>query len=276
VRSRQIARAPCREWGRESIPRTVEPARPQRHVAIVLGVAWAALATSSALAQTSSIIRTRQAPSSTWDPLARLSLGGSVELERHDGETRFDIPIRLEYSLTEQCRISLEQNFAHLNNKDFEVGSVGGLGDLETSVEYEFLPERRYTPALSAEGVIRWPTATDADLGAPGTDFTLGIIASKDLVDFEVDVNLRYTFIGDHELHDTLDASVAVLVPFQDHFEFEAELGVTNDSDTITTDLTLGVAYHLNKKMTIEQGVNIQDDGTWQLIFGWSYSFGGE
>lgn len=83
------------------------------------------------------------------------------------------------------------------------------LGDLETSVEYEFLRERRYRPALNAEGAIKWPTATDPDLDTPGRDYSFGLIASKDFVYFDADLNVLYTFVGDAAEPDNLQVALA-------------------------------------------------------------------
>ena len=67
--------------------------------------------------------------------------------------------------------------------------TIGGPGDLETSLEYEFIHERRYRPAVSATSIIRWPTASDPDLGTPGRDYSLGLIIYgwNDIADAEID-----------------------------------------------------------------------------------------
>ena len=99
-------------------------------------------------------------------------------------------------SFSEQLKLNIEPNFVQIVAKSKDARTVGGLGDLETSVEYEFLRERRYRPALGVQGLIKWPTATDPDLGTPGHGYSLGLIATKDFVYFNADINLLYTFVA--------------------------------------------------------------------------------
>lgn len=113
------------------------------------------------------------------------------------------------YTFTEQLKLTIEPNFTYIESKTEDVDTVRGLGDLETSLEYEFLRERRYRPAFAALGLIKWPTATHADIGEPGRDYSLGLIASKDFIFFDLDLNVLYTFVGSRELEDTLELSLA-------------------------------------------------------------------
>ena len=126
-------------------------------------------------------------PSESWSPLLPLTIGGGFEFQQDHGETEYNFPLLVEYNFTEYVKVSIEPNVTYLETKDNQ--SIVGVGDLETSLEWEFLRERRYRPALTAVGVIKYPTASHPDLGSPGWDYGLGLVASKDFVFFDVDLD---------------------------------------------------------------------------------------
>ena len=39
---------------------------------------------------------------------------------------------------------------------------------------------------------------------------------------------------------------------------------------------TVGLAWRANNYLKLEQGFTLRTDGTWQVIFGWTWSFAGE
>jgi hypothetical protein len=252
----------------------------------------ALLATSSpAFAR---ILRTRPPPSATWDPWFPLTIGSGVELETDKDQTQYDFPFLLEYNFTETLKLTVEPLVTHIEGKSKDVRTVTGVGDLETSLEYEFLRERRYRPALTAEGVIRWPAHSDQDTGNSGRDYSIGIIASKDLVFLDVDLTALYTFVGVPQEQDTFEVSVAALVPLNHKFDLEAEVvhsfgtgGIHGQPGTLSgagagatgadlTEGTIGIAWHISKRLKIEQGGIIRSDGTWQIVFAWEFSFSGD
>lgn len=242
------------------------------------------------------ILKTKRSASSTWTPWSAIVIGSGLEVQSNSQETEYDFPLLLEYNFSEELKLSLEPNFVYLAANSRDARTTGGLGDLETAVEYEFLRERRYQPALSAQGLIKWPTATDPDLGTPGYDYSLGLIASKDLVYVDVDLNLLYTFVGDPAQSDNLQIALAVEYHLNRRFDIIAEAvttigggGVRGLSGTLTglgsategsssgneTEGTVGVAWHASKYLKFEQGVTYKSDSSWQLILAWEWSFGG-
>src|SRR5262249_39933585 len=134
------------------------------------------------------ILRTRATPSETWDPWLPLTIGSGVEFETNGESTQYEFPILIDYNFTQNLKLTLEPNVAHIDAKAKDARTVTGLGDFETTLEYEFVRERRYRPAFTAEGIIRWPTASDPDIGDPGRDYSIGLIASKDLVFVDIDL----------------------------------------------------------------------------------------
>src|SRR5262249_55736106 len=114
------------------------------------------------------ILRTRPTPLETWDPLLPLTIGSAVEFETDNTSSQYSFPMLLEYNFSEPLRITIEPNIGHIDAKANDARTVTGVGDLETALEYEFVRERRYRPAFTAEGMIKWPTASDRDIGEPG------------------------------------------------------------------------------------------------------------
>ena len=240
------------------------------------------------------ITRTRRTPSETWNPFAPFIIGGGVEFERDSEQRQYDFPFLIEYNVSEQLKFSIEPNLVYIEGKTSDVNTVFGFGDLETSVEYEFIPERRYRPALTAEGVIKWPTSTDEDIGDPGTDYSLGLIASKELVFVDLDFNALYTVVGDPDLRDTFETSLAAEWHLSRRVDLIAEFvhaigtgGIRGrpgsisgvgapDSSGNETEGTLGFAWHANKFLKLESGVVLKTGGVWQAVLAWEYSFGGD
>jgi hypothetical protein len=181
------------------------------------------------------IIQTKPSPSETWSPLLSLTVGGGFEFETDHERSEYDFPFLVEYNFTEMLRATIEPNFAYIRSKSPNVRSVGGTGDLETSMEWEFLRERRFRPALTMEGIVKWPTASDPDLGDPGRDYSFGLIASKDFVYLDVDLGLRYTFVGDPEAHDNFELTVAGEWPLNHRLSVLME-SVTAISPTLPED----------------------------------------
>src|SRR5438105_626940 len=170
------------------------------------------------------ILHTKPPPSETWNPWVPFTLGSGVEFETNREKSQYDFPMLIEYNFSERLKLSLEPDITHIEAKTNNARSITDFSDLETSVEYEFLTERRYRPALTVQGTIKWPTATDSDLGSPGTDYTLGLIASKDLVYVDLDLSALYTFIGDPKEKDALEVSLAAECPLNHFFDIEAEV----------------------------------------------------
>lgn len=232
------------------------------------------------------LTRTTLRPSENWSPVLALTVGGGLEFQTDDQETEYNFPLLVEYNFTQYVKLSLEQNMTYLVTKGQH--SVGGFGDLETSVEWEFLRERRYRPALTAGGVIKWPTASHPDLGSTGWDYGIGLVASKDLVFLDVDLGLLYTFSGDSEQQDTLEISVAGEYPLNHRLAVEFEFVTSIGSDTVFgqptepsgggTDFegTLGLAWRVTKYLKLEGGGTLRSDGTSEVIVGWVWSFAGE
>ncbi len=229
-----------------------------------------------------------------------LTVGGGVEYETDSEESEYGFPFLVEYGLSDALKLSVEPSYVAIRSKPGQVGdNVSGLGDLETTVEYEFLPERRYRPGLTAEGIVKWPTAADPLIGTRKTDYSLGLIGSKEFVQFDLDLNAVYTFVGSPSgvpLQNTLELSLAAEWHLTPVLDIEAEAvtaagaggrfrgtpgtlgGFGNlggpEQGQSESEFTLGLAELLNRRLKLEEGMILKSDGSWQTVVGWEFDFG--
>lgn len=222
---------------------------------------------------------------SIWSPLYSFVIGSGVEFQQDREKTEWGLPILVEYNFTERFKLTLEPKFARIIARSPDVRSVSGLGDFETSMAYEFLRERRYRPAFSVEGGVRWPTASDPDLGERGRDYSIGLIASKDLVFVDVDLNVRYTAVGDRARNNTVEASLAVEWHVSRYVDLIGEVANVSrlgslrgdgTGDRHETEATVGFAWHVTKTLKFEQGVVFKEHGQREFVVAWEWSPGGD
>ncbi len=233
------------------------------------------------------IRKTRPSVSSYWSTLP-LTVGSGFEFETDAEETDYDFPVLAEYNLLENLKFIVEPNFAIVNSKTPDIKSASGFGELETSVEYEFIPERRYRPALSTEATVKWPTASDTTLGSGKYDYTIGLIFSKDLVVVDLDFNVLYTFVGGSG--DTIEISLGAEKDLNHFLVLETEgvgtigsggiqgtpgLGSPGSGET-GFEALVGFAEHINRYLKFEEGGIIRHDLSWQIVFAWEWNFSGE
>ena len=234
-----------------------------------------------ALAQ-STVFRTRRSASSSWNPLLPLTFGVGVDFE-HGGDQRdLAVPMLVEYNFTQWFRMTAETGVKFRDSTDPEIGKTEGLEDLETGLDFEFLHERRYTPSLTLVGLIRWPTATDPDVGDPGTDYSVGFTAAKDCVYFDLESNLVFTYATAAERPNLIELAISSTYPLNYKWELQLEgvftFGVSgaNASQADETEGTFGFSWQITPFQSLESGVLYKNDGTWGVSVGWAYSFGGE
>ena len=229
------------------------------------------------------ILTLKPPPSSNWNPLLPFTIGMGVEYETDREQTQFDFPMVLEYNVSRTLKLSIEPNVTYISAKVKDVRTITGFADLETSFEYEFLRERRYRPAFTFLGGIKWPTATDPDVGNPGRDHIVGLVAGKDFGYFDVDLAAVYTASGDPTTQDPLEITLAGDWHLNHFFDIEGEVvrtigagGKHGASGVDQTEGTLGGAWHITKRFKIELGGTLRSDGTWQIVSAWEFSFTGD
>jgi hypothetical protein len=262
---------------------------------IVLIVAAIAVAANPARAR---ITVSRPNPSEAYNPVLPFTLGGGIEFTRDPDQKEWAFPLFLEYNLNERLQLNIETNGVYVEGRNADTRTVFGVDDLELGGQYEFLRERRYTPAVTLLGGIKFDSASDPDLGSPGTDYHLGVNFSKDFVKFDLDLTVDYVWSGDPETPDGFEIALACEYPLTHRLSVVAEIVQTLqtenghfntaglDPDEIIglgsignqnqTEATLGLSWHATNHLTLEDGVTWHDDGTWTFIFAWEWSFAGE
>jgi hypothetical protein len=240
------------------------------------------------------LLRTGPTPLEQWNPLVALTIGSGVEYERSLDQSQLECPFFVEYNFTPELKATIEPSVVHLDPRERGASTATGLGDLETELDYEFIRERRYRPAFTAVTIVRWPTATSSSLGDPGRDYSIGLVASKDLVVVDLDLRLLYTSVGDPQSDDLLELSLAGEWHLNYLFDLEAEVvhsfggaspgaerrigsgGLIREAQADVTEGTVGLAWHVSKRLKLEQGAVFSSDGTWRLVLAWEFSFGGD
>jgi hypothetical protein len=120
------------------------------------------------------------------------------------------------------------------------------------------------------------------------------LVASKDLVAVDLDVELLYTFVGDRASNDVFEISLAAEWHLNYLFDLEAEVvhsfggtisdtgtglasgGVIRRANADVTEGTVGLAWHVSKRLKLEHGAVFSSDGSWRLVLAWEFSFGGD
>lgn len=260
---------------------------------VACGLAAAILAALAAPAA-AKILKTRRP--GQYRALA-LNVGSGFEFESDSERSEYGFPFLVEYGVTKLLKVSVEPSYVLIRKK--KGGSIDGLGDLETTLTYEFPTERRYRPGLALEGVVKWPTAHARELGTGETDYSIGAIVSKEFVPFDMDLNGVYTFVGSPpgvRLENTLGASLAIEWHLTPALDIEAEVvtafgaggfrgqpgtlgGFANLGGAVQgqseSEGTLGFAEHLSEWLKLEEGLILKSDGSWQAVAAWEYDFGG-
>ena len=225
----------------------------------------------------------------------KLTIGSGFEYQGDSEQKQYDFPGLLEYGATKALTLTVEPNYVAIHSAAF--GSTKGFGDLETSAVYEVVSERRSRPSLSAEALVKWPTATSDSLTTGETDYSIGGIISKEFVHLDLDSEWLYTFVGDPSginLDNSSEISLASDVHLTRTIDLEME-GVTTSGggfhgtgtnlSKLPADVggsgreyesTIGLSKILFSHLKLEGGVVYKSDGSWQFVSAWEWNFEGD
>lgn len=245
---------------------------------------WVAISLVVAFTQTATarITQNRASPSETWGTGLPLVIGGGFEYEGNNDQGLYDFPLLFEYGVSERLKFNVESTVSYLESRAEDVRSVAGLGDLETSAQWEFISERRYRPAVTAEALVRWPTASHIDLGTRGHDYRAGLLFSKDLAFIDLDLDFNYTCVGSPEEQDLFEIALSSEYPIVNHLVSViaevvhtvgtgASLGTTHE-----TEGTLGLAWQVSRFLKFEAGYSLKNDLRGQFVTAWEWNFEGD
>src|SRR5882672_4406586 len=230
--------------------------------------------------------------------LLALTVGSGFEYATDSEQSEYGYPFLIDYGFSDKLKVTIEPSYVFLKSK--AGGSVSGLGDLETTVESELVKERRYRPALTLEGIVKWPTARHAELGTGERDYTVGLLLDKEFVGWDADFNATYTFVGSPpgaHLQNTIEVALASEWHLTRTLSIVGEVVTTHGSGVFRgqpgsisgigglprvasepfgneSEGTLGLAERLNHHLKLEEGGILKTDGSWQAVFGWEWDFG--
>jgi hypothetical protein len=119
----------------------------------------------------------------------------SFEYQTSSDGTERAAPLGLEYGITNRVSLLVEP-VLYTSIRPKLGPSATGLGDLEATLSYLVVEERRRLPALEIAGEIKPPTARNAIIGTGKTDFAAYVFASKRYGNFDTHANIGYTFVG--------------------------------------------------------------------------------
>jgi hypothetical protein len=125
----------------------------------------------------------------------QFEVGTAIEFQTSSQGTEAAIPLGLEYGVSNRFTLLVEPvAYTNIHPKSGKVAN--DIGDLEVTLFYQLLRERKKMPAISISAEVKFPTAKNNLIGTGKTDFTPFIIASKNLGKFFTSANISYTFLG--------------------------------------------------------------------------------
>ena len=75
--------------------------------------------------------------------------------------------------------------------------SAQGMGDVEVTLTFLAFQEQTILPAIALAGEVKFPTASNPQIGTGAYDYTPYFIMSKRFGDLDVHANVSYTFLGE-------------------------------------------------------------------------------
>jgi hypothetical protein len=202
----------------------------------------------------------------------------------------YALPFAFEYGITDRLSLLVEPVF--FTGIHPKTGSrANDIGDLEATLSYLVLQERKFLPALMIAGEIKAPTARNILIGTGKPDYTAYIFASKRYGRFETHANVGYTIVGQTsgaELKNVYNFALAEEFHMNKKFDLLGEVlvntsslnGASTDSSepTVMPETagkevvgTVGFRYYVRSKMAFSLGVSY--DNNHALLFRPGFSF---
>lgn len=125
----------------------------------------------------------------------QIEIGAGLEFQTSKEGYETALPISAEFGLAKKLTLLVEPvPYTNIHPKTGRKAT--GLGDLELTLFYQVVKEKRILPSISISAEVKLPTAKNTLIGTGKTDFTPYIIASKTTGKFFTSANLSYTFLG--------------------------------------------------------------------------------
>ena len=226
-------------------------------------------------------------------------LGIGVEFQTSSEGTETALPLAFEYGITKRFTALIEPvAFTNISPK---IGDhATGFGDLELTLFFNAVKERKYIPSVSVSGEIKLPTTQNTLIGTGKTDFTPYLIASKKIGKFDISMNLSYTFLGKPagiDINNVFGYALGSIYKINESWILFAEVygnsSATGEGEVpegqISTDSTIlipeisggemvgavGFGFYVNKRTLLSLGINYDNNNAVLIRPGVEWKFGG-
>lgn len=125
-------------------------------------------------------------------------IGTGLEYQTSNEGKEIALPLEFEYGLSKKFTLLVEP-VAFTSIIPNTGTKATGIGDLEVTLFYQIVKEKKFLPSISVSGEIKIPTAKNTLIGTGETDYTPFLIMSKTTGKFFTSINLSYTFLGKPE-----------------------------------------------------------------------------
>ena len=198
---------------------------------------------------------------------------GTVEKGKFQVETGFDFirqdnhdkeyfpSLTLTYGLFERMDIGVGSAYLFVN--PVEGKKVNGFSDTPLKVKYRFLDQKDWIPSFAVSGTLIMPTASKSKgLGSGKVDFNINNIFQWNLSKrWQLYANFGYTFIGEHQVNNEFNYSIAGQFVLSDKWALVGEVfGLNNFNGNKSDDPIsglVGIQYMLSDNFVLDAGMEI-------------------
>ncbi len=230
----------------------------------------------------------------------QMELGAAMEFQTSKEGTENALPLSIEYGLSKKFTLLVEPvAFTTINPK--KGASTTGFGDLEVTLFYQLMSEKKTWVSMSLSGEVKLPTANNILIGTGKTDYTPFLIFSKTTGPFFTSLNLSYTFLGKpkgvvaNNLFNYAIGTVYTISPksilFGEVFGNTSALGGAEvpegqapvDTVSINQEISggetvgcIGYGYYPNKNLQLSFSINYDNNNALLFRPGIIWKFGGK
>ncbi len=126
-------------------------------------------------------------------------VGNAFEYQTSNQGKEYAVPFAYEFGITKRFTLLVEPvAFTEISPAFVNDSNPVSLGidDLESTIEYLIVNEKKILPAIAIGFEVKFPTATNRFIGTGETDFALYLMASKRIKAFDLHANFIYNING--------------------------------------------------------------------------------
>ena len=228
----------------------------------------------------------------------QFEVGTGLEFQTSKEGTETALPLAIEYGLSRKFTLLVEPvGFTSILPK---MGPhAKGIGDLEMTLFYQIVSEKKVLPSISLSGEIKIPTAKNTLIGTGKTDYTPYVVMSKTTGKIFTSVNLSYTFLGKPEgvvANNLFNYAIGTIftaspksILFGEFYGNTSGLGDAETPEGVVTNTgssqeisggenvgAIGYGYYLKKELLISLGVSYDNNNAILFRPGIEWKFGGK